>query len=299
MRTIPAPRETPAASQMPAKDSQHVPSAITRRTANQIIACLAVLLALAGASYAVAETNASARREISACYARHGGAGLRLVGPHITCKKTERSISWNTTGPAGTVGPRGADGRPGDPGQHGDPGAAGKPGAQGAPGEPGAPATRLWAVVNAGHPLCGKRRVRLPQLIEWPWILQPGDSPMRKLLDEAFDLAGVTPPINVVETISIFGTLQLLQASPAVAVLPASVARNYVDHRILVRLPVTFHRELGQWGTLTRKNDVMSPATEQFVTLLSQAVVRRSTLEAQAEVPRSEPVKRAPQKRAR
>lgn len=157
----------------------------------------------------------------------------------------------------------------------------------------------LWAVVNAAHPLSGKRRIRLAQLIEWPWILQPGDSPMRQLLDEAFDLAGVIPPINVVETISIFGTLQLLQASPAVAVLPASVARNYVDHHVLVRLPVTFHRELGQWGTLTRKNDVMPPATEQFVALLSQAVVRRSKSEAQSGVAPVEPIRRAGRKRAR
>ena len=132
----------------------------------------------------------------------------------------------------------------------------------------------LWVVVNSRHPLRGKRQLPLGQLAEWPWIVQPASSPMRQLLDEAFDLAGARALTNVVETISIFGTLQLLQASPAIAVLPGSIARNYVENGVLVRLPVKFHRELGQWGTLTRKHDVLSPATQQFVALLSQAAAR-------------------------
>jgi len=62
----------------------------------------------------------------------------------------------------------------------------------------------LWVVANSSHPSCGKRRLRLEALIEWPWVLQPMNSPMRQLLDEAFDLEGVSPPVSVVETISIF-----------------------------------------------------------------------------------------------
>jgi DNA-binding transcriptional LysR family regulator len=155
----------------------------------------------------------------------------------------------------------------------------------------------LWVVVNSGHPLRERRRLRLGQLAQSSWILQPVTSPMRQLLDESFDLAGVRTPVNVVETISIFGTLQLLQASPAIAVLPASIARNYVENGVLVRLPVKFHRELGRFGTLTRKHEVLSPATQQFVALLSQAAARSGQAEVKPRTAQVKPIDRRPRKR--
>ena len=46
---------------------------------------------------------------IHACVARAGGAA-RIVGAGVACRSTERAVSWNATGPAGTRGVAGPAG---------------------------------------------------------------------------------------------------------------------------------------------------------------------------------------------
>jgi DNA-binding transcriptional LysR family regulator len=123
-------------------------------------------------------------------------------------------------------------------------------------------------VVRAGHPLAIQTSLTLVALVAWPWILQPIASPARGLFEEELARAGLTTPVNVVECASIFATLQLLQNSDAVAMLPESVVRDYLRAQLLVELPVEIGKSLAGFGLLRHKNETLSEPAEYFIALL-------------------------------
>ncbi|SAK92717.1 LysR family transcriptional regulator [Caballeronia fortuita] len=123
-------------------------------------------------------------------------------------------------------------------------------------------------VVRAGHPLAGNSEVTLEMLVGWPWILQPITSPARGLFEEELARAGLTTPADIVECASIFATLQLLQNSEAVAMLPESVVRDYLRAQLLIELPIEIGKSLSGFGLLRRKFETLSEPAEYFIALL-------------------------------
>ncbi|SAK72766.1 LysR family transcriptional regulator [Caballeronia temeraria] len=123
-------------------------------------------------------------------------------------------------------------------------------------------------VVRAGHPLAGKTEVTLKMLVGWPWILQPITSPARGLFEDELARAGLTTPADIVECASIFATLQLLQNSEAVAMLPESVVRDYLRAQLLIELPIEIGKSLSGFGLLRRKFETLSEPAEYFIALL-------------------------------
>lgn len=123
----------------------------------------------------------------------------------------------------------------------------------------------LQAVVRRGHRLARRRGLDWPELVRWPWVLQPISSPARVLLEDEFGRAGVSSPEDVIECTSIFATLQLVQSSDAVAVLPESVVRDHVQAKLLHALPIQVGRELKAFGLLTRKGEPLSEVAGTFV----------------------------------
>lgn len=116
-------------------------------------ALVLTLLAAAPAGGAVAVTRVAdddASTVIQGCVRKDGR--LRVVARAADCRRTERAIVWNVSGPqgesglpgptgppgpAGLPGPAGADGAPGPAGPQGPPGPQGERGPQGPKGEPG------------------------------------------------------------------------------------------------------------------------------------------------------------------
>jgi DNA-binding transcriptional LysR family regulator len=136
----------------------------------------------------------------------------------------------------------------------------------------------LRAVVRRGHALGRSRRLDWAELVNWPWVLQTLASPARQMLEEEFTRAGVSTPVDVVECTSIFATLQLVQSSDAIAVLPESVVRDHVRAKLLVALPLEVGRELKAFGLLQRKDEPMSEVATAFVAHLH----RSASLQAKA-----------------
>src|SRR5687767_13518030 len=88
---------------------------------------LAALLVLAAGTAAFAKTRpvpAAAETTINACKHPSGG-WLRMVSGPADCKRRERSVSWNVTGPKGDKGDPGADGAAGPAGPAGPQGERG------------------------------------------------------------------------------------------------------------------------------------------------------------------------------
>ncbi|SAK51371.1 LysR family transcriptional regulator [Caballeronia catudaia] len=123
-------------------------------------------------------------------------------------------------------------------------------------------------VVRAGHPLADKTALALDTLVGWPWILQPITSPARGLFEDELARAGLTTPADIVECASIFATLQLLQNSEAVAMLPESVVRDYLRAQLLIELPIEIGKSLSGFGLLRRKFETLSEPAEYFIALL-------------------------------
>ena len=128
----------------------------------------------------------------------------------------------------------------------------------------------LQAVVRRRHPLTRRRHLDWSELVRWPWVLQIISSPARQLLEEEFTRAGVSSPSDVIECTSIFASLQLVQSSDAIAVLPESVVRDHVHARLLVSLPLVVGRDLKAFGLLTRKDEPLSEVATAFVEYLQR-----------------------------
>jgi hypothetical protein len=100
-----------------------------------------VVVALVCAGVAIAAGGSSG--QLHACASKRTGA-LRLLS-HGKCKRSEREVSWNVTGPPGK---QGLAGKPGTLGSSGHQGATGAMGATGATGANGT--ARAYAHVIAG-----------------------------------------------------------------------------------------------------------------------------------------------------
>jgi DNA-binding transcriptional LysR family regulator len=123
----------------------------------------------------------------------------------------------------------------------------------------------LCIVVRKDHPLSRVRRLTLPLLEDTPWILQPLTSPARQIIEQEFGQAGMKSPANVVESTSIFATLQLLQKCNAVTMLPESVVRDHLRAGLLARLPLKVGKSLPGFGILTRRGEPLNAAATEFV----------------------------------
>src|SRR3954465_5044277 len=82
-----------------------------------VVAYLALFVALGGTGAFAATVLVSADGTISGCVAKkgkHKGA-LRVVKPGARCKRRETAIAFNQRGQPGTAGEQGAPGTPGSP----------------------------------------------------------------------------------------------------------------------------------------------------------------------------------------
>jgi len=75
----------------------------------------------------------------------------------------------------------------------------------------------VWIVVVRLLPLFSQRCVEMAELGVWPWIVYQQATAIRQLFDETFAAAGMLAPVGMVETPSIFLTLELLQTSDMIA----------------------------------------------------------------------------------
>jgi DNA-binding transcriptional LysR family regulator len=123
----------------------------------------------------------------------------------------------------------------------------------------------LCIVARKGHPLSRSRRLNLRDLEQSAWILQPLTSPARQIIEQEFGQAGMKTPANLVECTSIFATLQLLQKSDAVGMLPESVVRDHLLAKLLVRFPLIVGKSLPGFGILSRQGETLSAAATEFV----------------------------------
>ena len=132
----------------------------------------------------------------------------------------------------------------------------------------------VWIVAGVTHPLLARPGLGLAELAEWPWILYPPATAIRQLFEEMFADARVQAPGGMVETPSIFSTLELLQATDMLSLQPRVAVEKYVDKGMLGRVPVQVGRSMASYGIVTRKDDEQSQPAREFIDVL-RTVARR------------------------
>lgn len=123
----------------------------------------------------------------------------------------------------------------------------------------------LCIVGRKDHPLSKVRALGLRSLSHAAWILQPLTSPARQIMEQEFGEAGMMTPTDIIECSSIFATLQLVQKSDAIAVLPESVVRDHLRTNLLARLPLAVGKNLPGFGILTRRGETVSNSAAEFI----------------------------------
>ena len=129
----------------------------------------------------------------------------------------------------------------------------------------------MCIVGRTGHPMMRKRRMPLSALIKCRWILHPDGSPMRRRIDQAFQVAGVVGIPNIFETSSILATTSMLAKTDALSVLPEDVARHYAEAGMVGIFPVTLPIAMAKLGLITRSDRGISPALSAFMDVLNKA----------------------------
>lgn len=91
-------------------------------------------------------------------------------------------------------------------------------------------------IAREGHPMAGKQRISLKDLVDYEWVIQERDTPIRRDLDATFHRVCGATPANFINSSSLLVVLATLGRSDAIAPISETVAallmRDYIGARI-------------------------------------------------------------------
>ncbi|HEX3972366.1 MAG TPA: LysR family transcriptional regulator [Stellaceae bacterium] len=124
---------------------------------------------------------------------------------------------------------------------------------------------QLFVVAGAHNPWTRKRRVKLAELMNDPWVIPSLDSTTGQLAAEVFRASRLEiPRINVV-TSSFQLNHRLLEEGPFLALLPASVLGSSKQNSSLRIVPVSLPHRSSAVGITKLRNRRLSPVAEFFI----------------------------------
>ena len=126
-------------------------------------------------------------------------------------------------------------------------------------------------IASEKHPLLGiaqRRALTFPDLLAYPWILQPRGSPSREVIEQEAQSLRLPLPKGLIETTSMLIATNLISRSDMLAVIPLSIATRYEAHGFLHIMPYAVTHTLSPWGSLVYRNRTMTPVMRQFLDLL-------------------------------
>ena len=118
---------------------------------------------------------------------------------------------------------------------------------------------RHAVIAGRGHPLAGKRNLRLEDLVDQAWVLPPPGSLVRDRLVSVFLDRGLQLPANVVQTNSHPVITNLLRMTNMIAPLPSEAVQPECERGDLTVLLEDIGLMIGSFGIITRGRDRLSP----------------------------------------
>jgi DNA-binding transcriptional LysR family regulator len=129
---------------------------------------------------------------------------------------------------------------------------------------------RHAVIAGRGHPLAGKRNLRLEDLVEQSWILPPPGSLVRDKLVSVFLDRGLDVPRNLVQTNSHPVITSLLRMTNMVAPLPREAVQPDCEAGELTVLMEDVGLVIGSFGIITRRHHRLSPGAQIMLETLRQ-----------------------------
>jgi DNA-binding transcriptional LysR family regulator len=127
-------------------------------------------------------------------------------------------------------------------------------------------------VCSPGHALAAQRRLAWADLARQPWVMPPPWASSRIKLNQLFYKHQLNPPVDVVETASFLVTLACLRERAALGFWARSVALHYQQQGLVQVLPVKLVMDLPPVGLMLLRGGLRTPACQQLVDCLRQAV---------------------------
>jgi LysR family cyn operon transcriptional activator len=123
---------------------------------------------------------------------------------------------------------------------------------------------RMLLVVGTGHSLFKRKSLAMKSLVDVPLALLTRSFATRRLIDDSFRAARVTPPVQV-EMESVESLLAVCRFGVLASIVPERAAQQATDlHSIALVSPQPVRRA----GVLWRKGASRNPAAREFVNLL-------------------------------
>ncbi|WP_105132108.1 LysR family transcriptional regulator [Burkholderia sp. BE12] len=133
----------------------------------------------------------------------------------------------------------------------------------------------LAIIAGRDHPLAGAGAgaVEFDALLDYAWILQPAGSPAREVVEREFRARHQPMPRGLVETGSILTTMNLVDRSSMLGVIPLTVAQRNAAHGLVSIIDYTLEQKLPSYGSLVRRDRPLSIPAQQFLALFHQDAV--------------------------
>ncbi|MCM3377994.1 LysR substrate-binding domain-containing protein, partial [Bacillus licheniformis] len=109
--------------------------------------------------------------------------------------------------------------------------------------------------------------VEFDALLDYAWIVQPTGSPAREVVEREFRSRHQPMPRGLVETGSILTTMNLVDRSSMLGVIPLTVAQRNAAHGLVAIIDYTLEQKLPSYGSLVRRDRPLSIPAQQFLAL--------------------------------
>lgn len=119
-------------------------------------------------------------------------------------------------------------------------------------------------VTGANNPLTRRRKIKLAELVDEPWIQQASDHYFASLVAGAFRANGCAPPKLTVTTTSAALRNELLATGYFLTVIPGFALRLPHRHPFLRPLPVELPKLRHPIAIITLRDRSLSPFAELF-----------------------------------
>jgi DNA-binding transcriptional LysR family regulator len=136
----------------------------------------------------------------------------------------------------------------------------------------------LVVVAGAKNPLARRRKIKLADLLDEPWTLQPADNTFGSFVMDAFRALGFGPPRIAFGTTSYNLRAELLATGRYLTMVPRFSVLLPRQNPSLRVLPVEFPTTRHKVAIITLKNRSLSRATELFIDRV-RAITRPLTRE--------------------
>jgi DNA-binding transcriptional LysR family regulator len=124
---------------------------------------------------------------------------------------------------------------------------------------------QVHVVAGAANPLTRRRKVKLAELADEPWIAIPSGGIASSFVAEAFRSSGLAMPQPTVQTFSQHLRYHLLASGRFITTLPASVLRFNAEYFSLKILPVKLPYQPRPIAIVKVRNRMLSPIARLFV----------------------------------